>query len=241
MVLIVCMAGLNTRFHNVGFDIPKYLLPWKNSTVIAAIIRNLNVKNVYLVAHNRDDYFKKDLLESLEFLNFKNENLIYIGDTEGQAETAAESLKFINSNSEPVFFHNSDTILINRNIDKIAKSISKEYSAYIDVFYGDSPKYSYVERSDNLLVTDIKEKKIISKYASSGLYGFKSKDIYLNYYSQLKKNEGELFISNVLEKMLKKNEKVITNTISPDDKTIVLGSPEEYGVEITRNIIEKNE
>ena len=92
---------------------------------------------------------------------------------------------------------------------------------------------------DNLLVTDIKEKKIISKYASSGLYGFKSKDIYLNYYSQLKKNEGELFISNVLEKMLKKNEKVITNTISPDDKTIVLGSPEEYGVEITRNIMKK--
>jgi UDP-N-acetylglucosamine diphosphorylase / glucose-1-phosphate thymidylyltransferase / UDP-N-acetylgalactosamine diphosphorylase / glucosamine-1-phosphate N-acetyltransferase / galactosamine-1-phosphate N-acetyltransferase len=241
MILIVCMAGLNTRFHNVGFDIPKYLLPWKNTTIIAEIVKNLNVKNVYLVAHNRDDYFRKDLLDSLSFLNFKNENLIYIGDTEGQAETAAESLKFINSNNEPVFFHNSDTILINRNIDKIASDISKKYSAYIDIFYGDSPKYSYVEVSDNLLVKDIKEKKIISKYASSGLYGFRSKDIYLNYYNKLEKNRGELFISNVLEKMLNKNEKIITNSINPNDKTIVLGSPEEYGIEITRNLIEEND
>ena len=241
MILIVCMAGLNTRFHNVGFDIPKYLLPWKNTTIIAEIVKNLNVKNVYLVAHNRDDYFRKDLLDSLSFLNFKNENLIYIGDTEGQAETAAESLKFINSNNEPVFFHNSDTILINRNIDKIATDISKKYSAYIDIFYGDSPKYSYVEVSDNLLVKDIKEKKIISKYASSGLYGFRSKDIYLNYYNKLEKNRGELFISNVLEKMLNKNEKIITNSINPNDKTIVLGSPEEYGIEITRNFIEEND
>ena len=241
MVLIVCMAGLNTRFHNVGFDIPKYLLPWKNTTIIAEIVKNLNVKNVYLVAHNRDDYFRKDLLDSLSFLNFNNENLIYIGDTEGQAETAAESLKFINSNNEPVFFHNSDTILINRNIDKIATDISKKYSAYIDIFYGDSPKYSYVEVSDNLLVKDIKEKKIISKYASSGLYGFRSKDIYLNYYNKLEKNRGELFISNVLEKMLNKNEKIITNSINPNDKTIVLGSPQEYGIEITRNLIEEND
>jgi CTP:molybdopterin cytidylyltransferase MocA len=44
MVLIVCMAGLNTRFHNVGFDIPKYLLPWKNSTIIAAIIKNPDIE-----------------------------------------------------------------------------------------------------------------------------------------------------------------------------------------------------
>jgi dTDP-glucose pyrophosphorylase len=241
MVLIICMAGLNTRFHNVGYDIPKYLLPWKNKTIIAEILKNLNIKNIYLVAHKRDDYFKEDLLKSLNFLNFNYENLIYIGDTVGQAETAAESLKFIDSNNEPIFFHNADTILINRNIDKTAKEISKQYSAYIDVFYGDSPKYSYVEISDELLVKDIKEKKIISKYASSGLYGFKSREIYLDYYNKLEKNKGELFISNVLEKMLHNNEKIITNAISPNDKTIVLGSPEEYGIEVTRNILDKNE
>lgn len=75
MVLIICIAGLNTRFHNFGFDIPKYLLAWKNSTIIAGINNNLNVKNVYLVAHNKDDYFKKDILKSLNFLNFKNTTL----------------------------------------------------------------------------------------------------------------------------------------------------------------------
>ena len=51
MNLLICMAGLNTRFHNVGFDIPKYLLPWNNSVVIFDILINLTTDSVYLIAH----------------------------------------------------------------------------------------------------------------------------------------------------------------------------------------------
>ena len=40
MALIICMAGLNTRFHDVGFDIPKYLLPWGESTIIQELLTN---------------------------------------------------------------------------------------------------------------------------------------------------------------------------------------------------------
>ena len=39
--LVICMAGLNTRFHDVGFDIPKYLLPWREETIIYEILKQL--------------------------------------------------------------------------------------------------------------------------------------------------------------------------------------------------------
>lgn len=237
MNLLICMAGLNTRFHNVGFDIPKYLLPWNNSVIIFDILKNLTADNVYLIAHQRDEYFKKELIKAINPLGLSKKNLFYIGDTDGQAQTAKIGLQSINTNNEPVFFHNADTILINRKLSKVSNHLSKKFTAYIDIFYGDSKKYSYVEISEDNLVKDIKEKKVISKFASSGLYGFQNKEIFLKYYKKLEKKEGELYISDVLKKMIQFEEKIFTNKIFKKDKTIVLGSPEEYGIEVTKSIV----
>ena len=53
--LVICMAGLNTRFHDVGFDIPKYLLPWGDETIIHSILKNLGeFDDVVLLANKRD-------------------------------------------------------------------------------------------------------------------------------------------------------------------------------------------
>ncbi len=227
MNLLICMAGLNTRFHNVGFDIPKYLLPWNNSIIIFDILKNLTADNVYLIAHQRDEYFKKELIKAINPLGLSKKNLFYIGDTDGQAQTAKIGLQSININNEPVFFHNADTILINRKLSKVSNQLSKKFSAYIDIFYGDSKKYSYVEISEDNLVKDIKEKKVISKFASSGLYGFQNKEIFLKYYKKL----------DVLKKMIQFEEKIFTNKIFKKDKTVVLGSPEEYGIEVTKSIV----
>jgi dTDP-glucose pyrophosphorylase len=75
MNLLICMAGLNTRFHNVGFDIPKYLLPWNNSVVIFDILKNLTADNVYLIAHQRDKYYKKELIKAINPLGLTTKNL----------------------------------------------------------------------------------------------------------------------------------------------------------------------
>ncbi len=133
MNLLICMAGLNTRFHNVGFDIPKYLLPWNNSIIIFDILKNLTADNVYLIAHQRDEYFKKELIKAINPLGLSKKNLFYIGDTDGQAQTAKIGLQSININNEPVFFHNADTILINRKLSKVSNQLSKKFSAYINI------------------------------------------------------------------------------------------------------------
>lgn len=241
MNLIICMAGYNTRFHDVGFDIPKYLLPWGKRTVIEEILYRLTefncFKNILLVANERDLYFKSKLLKSLKNLNLSNKNLFYIGDTYGQGHTAALSLEFFlksHNENEPIFFHNADTILTKRKLDLVVKNFDK-YEGYVDVFFGKSPKFSYVKVKNNV-ITQIEEKKIISSLASSGLYAFNKITTYLERYNNflnLKANK-EIFISDIIKFSIKNKGKFAVNKLLKNQETIVLGSPEEYGLEVTR-------
>lgn len=234
MNLIICMAGYNTRFHDVGFDIPKYLLPWNGKTIIYDILKNIGwVNQLILVANKRDIYFKEQLVEAIKPLGWNDSNILYIGDTKGQAHTAAIGMTQIENMSLPVFVHNADTILTGRKLDEIVLQMDDWYDIYVDVFVGNSPKYSYVRAFENVIL-EIVEKKQISPYASSGLYGFASAHSYLNYYNSFVQEKEELYISDVIQGMISDNLKAFMNGLGNYQETIVLGSPQEYGIEIAR-------
>ena len=224
MNLIICMAGFNTRFHHVGFDLPKYLLPWANKTIIHEILteltRNYTFDKILLLPNNRDIYFQKQLnIATSEF----SPEIYYIGDTLGQAHTAAIGIEKIDG---PVLIHNADTILYGRDIDTIDHML-KEDDAFVDVFSATSPAYCYVEATDSK-VTHIMEKKTITPYASSGLYGFKDAGAYLRYYRTIIGKPNEIYISDVLSAMLSDKLTISINDITGGQKTMVIGSPQEY-------------
>ena len=231
------MAGLNTRFHDVGFDIPKYLLPWNGTTIIHDILQNFGeTEQTILVANKRDIYFKDQLVETIRPLELDEKNILYIGDTKGQAHTAAIGIDQLYHTELPTFIHNADTILTGRNMELIAHSMNDMYDAYVDVFVGNSPKYSYV-RAYEEEVLEIVEKKQISPYASSGLYGFKSASLYTEYYNECIQQREELYVSDVIQKMIENGKKVFMNGLGGKQDTIVLGSPQEYGIEIARKAL----
>ena len=235
--LIICMAGYNTRFHDVGFDIPKYLLPWNGTTIIHDILQNLGeTHQTILVANKRDIYFKDQLLATIEPLGLKEKDILYIGDTKGQAHTAAIGIDQLYVSSIPTFIHNADTILTGRQLDFIADTLEDTHDAYVDVFVGNSPKYSYVRAYEDT-VLEIVEKKQISPYASSGLYGFKSASLYTEYYNECVQQREELYVSDVIQKMIENGKKVFMNGLGGKQDTIVLGSPQEYGIEIARQTL----
>jgi dTDP-glucose pyrophosphorylase len=166
--LVICMAGLNTRFHDVGFDIPKYLLPWREETIIYEILKQLGTfDEVLLLANKRDVYFMPDLIKTIEPLGLGKDNIHYIGDTNGQAHTAYIGASLLKNRVQTFFVHNADTLLIGRDFKSIESVMS---DAYVDVFIANNPKYSYVRSKDGF-VTEIAEKSSISPFASSGLYG----------------------------------------------------------------------
>ena len=231
------MAGYNTRFHDVGFDIPKYLLPWNGTTIIHDIIQNLGeTHQTVLVANKRDVYFKDQLLETIKPLGLEEQNILYIGDTKGQAHTAAVGIGQLYDDNIPTFIHNADTIVAGRSLDLIADSMNDLYDAYIDVFVGNSPKYSYV-RAFEEIVLEIVEKKQISPYASSGLYGFLTGNMYMSYYNSLIQKDHELYVADVIQNMIGAGKQVFMNGLGNNQETTVLGSPQEYGIEIARQTL----
>jgi dTDP-glucose pyrophosphorylase len=234
--LIICMAGYNTRFHDVGFDIPKYLLPWNDTTIIHDILKNFgDVHQTVLVANKRDVYFKDQLLSTIKPLGLNESNILYIGDTKGQAHTAEIGVAQLQHSELPTFIHNADTIVSGRNLGMIS-NLMNHYDAYIDVFVGNSPKYSYVRAYEDT-VLEIVEKKQISPYASSGLYGFSSANLYTQFYNRCIQQNEELYISDVLQNMIISSKKVFMNGLGNNQETIVLGSPQEYGIEIARQTL----
>ncbi len=235
------MAGYNTRFHDVGFDIPKYLLPWNGTTIIHDILKNFGeVQQTVLIANKRDVYFKDQLLETIKPLGLNENDILYIGDTKGQAHTAAVGIGQLYNTEMPTFIHNADTIVKGRTLDTIGNTMNDEYDAYIDVFVGNSPKYSYV-RAFEETVLEIVEKKQISPYASSGLYGFLTASLYMNYFDSLwakqYEEKNELYVADVIQSMIRAERKVYMNGLGNNQETIVLGSPQEYGIEIARQTL----
>jgi dTDP-glucose pyrophosphorylase len=235
--LVICMAGYNTRFHDVGFDIPKYLLPWNGTTIIHDILESFGeVQQTVLVANKRDVYFKEQLLETIKPLGLNENNILYIGDTKGQAHTAAIGIGQLYHTELPTFIHNADTIVKGRSLDLIANMMNDMYDSYIDVFVGNSPKYSYV-RAFEETVLEIVEKKQISPYASSGLYGFLTASMYMNYYDSCIQQNNELYVADVIQSMIGAGRRAFMNGLGNNQETIVLGSPQEYGIEIARQTL----
>ena len=232
--LVICMAGLNTRFHDVGFDIPKYLLPWREETIIYEILKQLGTfDEVLLLANKRDVYFMPDLIKTIEPLGLGKNNIHYIGDTNGQAHTAYIGASLLKNKLQTFFVHNADTLLVGRDFKSIESTMS---DAYVDVFIANNPKYSYVRSKDGL-VTEIAEKSSISPFASSGLYGFYNAQLYEKMYEALSENftGKEMYIANVLDYMIKNNNLFVgLNELNNSYETIVLGTPQEYGLEVAR-------
>ena len=231
--LVLCMAGLNTRFHDVGFDIPKYLLPWGDETIIHEIIKQLGTfEETILLANKRDSYFKTKLVNTIAPLGLTENNIQYIGDTDGQAHTAYIGASLLKNQTKPFFVHNADTLLTGRDFNEIESLMA---DGYIDVFVANNPKYSYVRSKDGL-VTEIVEKSPISPFASSGLYGFQSSQLYQQMYESLSATfvGKEMYIANLFTYMIEKNCSIGLNGLNNNYETIVLGSPQEYGLELAK-------
>ncbi len=238
MNLIICMAGLNTRFHDFGFDIPKYLLPWGDKTIITEILSELmkdyNFNQIILLANKRDIYFKETLIKSISELGLNESNIYYINDTNGQAHTASIGAGLCNDKSIPLCVHNADTIITNRDFEQI-EFLLKTYQAFIDVFVANSPNYCYV-KFDKDKVLEISEKIQNSPFASSGLYCFQSTESYLNSFFQISENNHskEIYISHLMQSMLNNGDKICSNSLNNKSETIVLGSPQEYSLELVK-------
>ena len=228
------MAGKYSRFRLFGNKIPKYLYPLGNENVLSKIIevitKNYKFSNIYLIA-NRDDQLFDPIIQSIiKKFKIPNKSLIYIDDTTSQLETTLMGSDFFSKKDEekPVCFANVDTVVVNRKNFFKKLSLCKKREALLDVFPGQSSSYSFIRPKDEKNVSEVVDYKTISSLACSGLYGFGSyKEMKEKAHHSLKKNINSSF-TELYNNYIKDSQRVCYVTSKKKSDTIVLGTPEEY-------------
>jgi hypothetical protein len=240
MNIALTMAGKYSRFKLFGSKVPKYLLPLGAETILAEVIKQFKHSSpkckIYLIANRNDQIFFPIVKSIMRKYNIKETSLIYIQDTSSQLETALNLSELLPREQYdlPIAYSNIDTILFNRKdfFEKLNKC--EKQNAILDTFIGESKQYSYARIDSNHKVIDVADRNIISNNACSGLYGFGSFSEMSMLAEGLLRNDGESSFTSLYKYYLNNRREVYSHNTSQLGSTVVLGTPEEYVINIHR-------
>lgn len=180
--IVIPMAGLGSRFANVGYEKPKPFIDVDGKPMIVKVLDNLNYPdaNYFLIARKEHLEKEKFLVDEIE----KEYNAKFIGIdklTEGTVCTVLYARKYIN-NELPLLIANSDQIVDISIPDFINDCIYRGLDGSILTFKDLelNPKWSFAKLNDNDLVVEVKEKEAISEFATVGIYFFNKGSEFVN-------------------------------------------------------------
>lgn len=170
--IVIPMAGQGSRFAKAGYEKPKPFIDVAGKPMIVRVLENLSYPDARYILIARKEHIEKEreLVTQIE----KEFNAVFIPIdklTEGTACTVLYARKYINNN-EPLLIANSDQI-VDMNIadfidDCIKRNLDGSILTFIDKY--SDPKWSFAKLDENALVTEVKEKVVISEYATVGIY-----------------------------------------------------------------------
>ena len=192
--IVIPMAGEGSRFKEAGYKSPKPFIYVGDKPMIVRVIENLYYPDARYILIAREDHLQAEaeLVKEIE----ANYNAIFISIeklTEGTACTVLFARALIN-NETPLLIANSDQI-VDVSIQEFIDDCSKRHlDGSILTFIDEErdPKWSFAKIDDKGLVTEVREKVAISKYATVGIYYFAS---------------GKIFVDNAID-MIINNERV---------------------------------
>jgi bifunctional N-acetylglucosamine-1-phosphate-uridyltransferase/glucosamine-1-phosphate-acetyltransferase GlmU-like protein len=240
MNLVLTMAGKYSRFKLFGSKVPKYLLPLGSETMLSEVIKQFAQSapgcNFFLIANRNDQIFFPVVRSIMKKHGIYNNALLYINDTSSQLETAlnASDLLLPEQMSYPVAFANIDTILLDRAAFFGTLECCTPEAGLLDTFKGENNQYSYARVIGDSEVVDVVDKNVISSNACSGLYGFGSFTHMAKMAAGLLRENGEASFTDLYKKYIDSGMKVRSNYCRDLNHTIVMGSPEEYVINIHR-------
>lgn len=170
--VVIPMAGEGSRFSKAGYKNPKPFIDVNGKRMIERVIENLNIENARYILIGREEHLQqeKNVIEDIK----KNYNVEFIGIdklTEGTACTVLYSRQYIN-NDEPLLIANSDQLIdIDANIfikDCFSRRLDGSILTFVDKFK--DSKWSFARINNNGIVLEVKEKEVISEYATVGIY-----------------------------------------------------------------------
>jgi NDP-sugar pyrophosphorylase family protein len=173
------MAGEGSRFKSKGFERPKPFIDVNGKPMIERVIENLNITDARFILIARKEHIEKEKKITEYIMSKYNIQIVLVDKlTEGTDCTVLYARNYINTN-EPLLIANSDQIVdidlndfvrdcINRDLDGSILTFKDKYK---------NPKWSFAKVDESGLVVEVKEKEVISDYATVGIYFYsKGKD-----------------------------------------------------------------
>jgi HAD superfamily hydrolase (TIGR01509 family) len=227
MNVLIPMAGAGSRFEQAGYTFPKPLIDVNGKPMIQRVVENLNMDARHIFIVQKEHYEKYALQHTLNLIAPNCEIVQVEGITEGAACTTLLAKQFIN-NDEPLILANSDQYVKWDSNQYMYSCMADDIDGSILTFEATHPKWSYAKLNDDGFVTEVAEKKPISKHATVGIYFWKrgrdyvecaesmiAKDIRVN---------NEFYVCPVYNEALLRGARVKTFHI---DKMWGLGTPED--------------
>lgn len=227
MNVLIPMAGAGKRFFDAGYIFPKPLIEIDNKPMIQWVIESLNLNANYIFIVQKEHQKKYNIKSVLKILqpNCKIIELDHI--TEGAACTTLLAKKFIN-NTDPLIIANSDQYISWNSSKAIYDFSTKNLDGAILTFEAIHPKWSYAKCDEDGYVTEVAEKKVISKNATVGVYYWKhGADYVKSAQEMIKKNirvNNEFYVCPVYNEFISTKKKVKIHNV---DKMWGLGTPED--------------
>lgn len=180
--IVIPMAGLGSRFAKAGYEKPKPFIDVAGKPMIVRVLENLAYPGARYVLIARKEHIEKEqnLVKQIE----KEFNAIFISIdklTEGTACTVLYARKYIN-NDEPLLIANSDQIVDMDIADFINDCKERKLDGSILTFIDkhSDPKWSFAKLDQNNLVSEVKEKAVISEFATVGVYLYSKGQDFIN-------------------------------------------------------------
>ena len=232
--LVVPMAGTGSRFVDAGYAHPKPLLPIHGRPMYQIVLANLvteDVASVTLVAQRA--HLLIDEIANIEIRLQRPINLIEIDHvTQGPADSVRLALEGLNPDW-PVVTANSDQYVdfpLDRFYDAICdRSVA---GAVLTMEDGD-PKWSFVAVDNRGHITVVREKEVISRDATVGIYAFRTarilRDAIESMFAADDRTNGEFYLAPAYNYLIQSGQRIKAVPTGPVSTVMYgLGTPEDY-------------
>lgn len=227
------MAGAGSRFALAGYREPKPFIGIFGKPMIQWVIENLTTQldhqfificqQKHLVEYHFDTILRQIC---------PNSHIVPIdGLTQGAAETVLFASHLID-NEEPLVIANSDQY-IEYQLDSFFQMLqTKSKDGLILTMTSNDAKWSYIKYDNDGLVTEVREKEVISNEATVGIYGFAKGSDFVKGAREMIHNDlrvnGEFYVAPVYNELIKHGSNVAFESIGSDKEQMNgLGTPED--------------
>jgi dTDP-glucose pyrophosphorylase len=210
MNIFIGMCGLGSRFANLGFELPKYLIVYNGAPMIHHAVETIRIPGRIHFIVKRQHLEQHKFLEKM-LLGLGDEIIVSDGDTQGAAESLLLAKPYIQDQDAPMLSVNCDQYL-DWNPQRLMESMKDDpYCSFIPTYKERNPKCSYVREQDGLVV-EVREKKVISDDATIGYYHWaKTRDFFQDAEQMIAddhRENGEYYLAPVYNYSIQRGLKV---------------------------------